>query len=580
MAILLLSLSCKTTRSDLTQLSTASTSYALETKLLDGEAFGVNIFHLNDTHSNFEPTATSLVLQGQKVYVDMGGYVNLAALLTELRRELPPEMPSLLLQAGDAFQGSLYFTQNKGTVSAVMMNEMKFDAMTVGNHEFDLGSEALSQFARETHFPVLGANIDVTQDPLLDKVIKPYTIKTFGAEKIGIIGLTTASTAALSSPSRETKFRDEASAAEQYIKELQQKGVNKIILLTHMGYEPERRLAAKVEGAGVIIGGHTHTLLGDVSEYGLTSKGSYPTLEKSSQGKQVCIGQAWEKSYAVGQMLVFFDKDGNVMRCVGRPVIALGKNIKFKDSDSQKKPITRERFDELDHYVKSTSQVRIVEGDVKIQELLKPYSDGVNALGLKQLTTLRQDLLHIRLPGVHTSGARLDSGSQIAPLMATAMKWKANSAGGRVQLGLINAGSLRNDIPAGPLTVKNVYELLPFNNTLVIMELPLENLRQSMEQAAETEGGFPYLVGMRYRIDMNEPKGRRLSFVTTKKGQELVRIVLPSYLFTGGDGYRFEGVVSAVDTGFVDNESFMEYSERHGLAALPASDLEYVPAKK
>ena len=196
------------------------------------------------------------------------------------------------LHAGDAVSGSLFFTLFKGEADAALMNEVCFDAFALGNHEFNEGDAGLAKFldflnAGDCSTPVLAANIKpevgvsaLTPNSATD-YIQPYTVMQMDGMKIGVVGIDIVRKTKLSSsPDESTVFLDEAETAQKMVDELKASGIDHIILLTHYGYGNELELAASIDGADVIIGGDSHTLLGDFDDLGLNAAGPYPTVVK------------------------------------------------------------------------------------------------------------------------------------------------------------------------------------------------------------------------------------------------------------------------------------------------------------
>ena len=167
----------------------------------------------------------------------------------------------LLVDGGDQFQGSLFYNYYKGDASAEMMNKMGYDAMTVGNHEFDDGPEVLREFVDAVEFPLLMSNADISGEPLLADAIQKSAVIEKGGEQIGLIGLTPVDTPELASPGPNVIFTPPDDAVQAEVDRLTAEGVNKIIVLSHSGYSVDQRVAEATTGVDVIVGGHTNTLL-------------------------------------------------------------------------------------------------------------------------------------------------------------------------------------------------------------------------------------------------------------------------------------------------------------------------------
>jgi 5'-nucleotidase len=544
----------------------------------NGKMFRLTLVHVNDTHSHLEPMTGSVQLNGEKTYLDMGGFSRLSSKIQSVRDE---SENTLVLHGGDAVQGSLYFTKYEGKAEFDFLNMMAFDAMTIGNHEFDRGPEYLSNFISYAEFPIISANIDAENEPALSGQIKGYMIKEFDGEKVGVIGLTTPDTAVASSPGDAVIFEDEKTAAARAVKELEDQGINKIIAVTHLGYEKDIELAEAVDGIDVIVGGHTHTLLGDYTDLGLTSAGEYPTKVQSPSGQDVYIVQSWEWAKTAGVLDIEFDEGGNVENCQGNAVLLVGDTFQQKDSEDNTVPVDEAKKTELLDIIGSSPVIEVTEEDPDALALLETYKAGIDEIRNKVIGVAQEDLLHIRVPGTHTSGEEMPNGSYIAPIVAEAMLWKVNDVGQDVQISLENAGVVRIDVPSGDITVETAYALLPFGNSLYILELTGSEFKAAL-QAGVTRGGgaFPYVAGARYTADMTKPEGEQIVSVEVKDADgnwgaiddsATYRVVTNSYLADGGDGYDVMGNALGYryDSGFMEAESFMEYAEHIGTLYRP-----------
>jgi len=192
---------------------------------------------------------------------------------------------------------------------------------------------------------VLSANVvPGPNSPLRTKeLVKPYHVYTVGGQKVGVIGITVKQkTEMSSSPSPGTYLLDEMTTAQKYIDELKDPsmGVNKIILLSHVGLAMDLKMAAALEGVDVIVGGDSHSLLGDVEELaivpGATPVSHYPEVVTGRNGNTVCVVQAWQYANTVGKLDLSFDSYGNVTACSGRPIFPLAEASTWKDSAGNK----------------------------------------------------------------------------------------------------------------------------------------------------------------------------------------------------------------------------------------------------
>jgi 5'-nucleotidase/UDP-sugar diphosphatase len=249
-----------------------------------GQQIEIRILHVNDFHGfaePYKPLGTNELL---------GGVTHLSAKANELRKE----KPSLFLSAGDMIQGNNWANLFQGKSVIEWMNAMRFDAMVLGNHEFDFGKEILERRISEAKFPILGANVVGLQH------IKAYVTKMLKDVKIAIIGVTTEDTPATTHPQNVEglRFLSPRETVERYLKQLK-KDVDMVIVLSHLGYPMDRMLAEKVKGIDVIVGGHTHTKIAKPVEVGNT-----------------IIVQAWEHGKVLGVLDITL-KDRKIIKYEG-----------------------------------------------------------------------------------------------------------------------------------------------------------------------------------------------------------------------------------------------------------------------
>jgi 5'-nucleotidase/UDP-sugar diphosphatase len=326
-------------------------------------SFDLKILHINDHHSHldgayFTMDTSSLIGGVAKAKIGYGGFPRIVTLVKDLAQQAAPNV--LKLHAGDAITGTLWHTMFKGKADAEMMGKVCFDAFTLGNHEFDDGDDGLANFLQDLAetgcgTKVLSANLQPgVSSPLAEgNPNQPMKYHVFevgpSKEKVGVIGITTKQPTEESSyPGRVggrgntqnvgTVLLDEVTTAQTYINRLQTMDVNKIVLLTHVGYEKDLNFAAQLSGVDVIVGGHSHSLLGDATELLVAPNAlplaSYPTETVDKDGKKVCIVQAWQYSRVVGNLDVTFSPSGEVISCTGGPMIPLAETSSWASASN------------------------------------------------------------------------------------------------------------------------------------------------------------------------------------------------------------------------------------------------------
>lgn len=549
------------------------------TKIVDGWAVAtirdddtpltVNLLHVNDHHSNLQPTNQTLNVGtvGGPFTASFGGFPRITAKIAELEAQLDNVVK---IHAGDAITGTLFYTLFKGQADADLMNTVCFDIFELGNHEFDDGDGRLKEFLDflaadpDCTTSVLGANV-VPQvgTPLAptspNDYIQPFVVKEFDGQQVGFIGIDVANkTRQSSQPLSTTQFLDELTTAQRYIDDLAKFGVDNIVLVTHYGYGNDLALASRLRGVDAIVGGDSHSLLGDLAKFGLPSEGAYPTVTTNADGDPVCVVQAWQYSWVVGQLGMTF-LEGSVDTCGGVPHVLLG------DTFTRTSPaITDAERAAILAAIEADPSLGIVTPDPAATAVLAGYSAQVTALSAQQIGTSAEVFCDRRVPSVPRGGAPCNanytaaSGAQVQvnggfsqQIVTDAFLARAF----RADLAIQNGGGVRIAIPAGPVTIGTAYTLLPFNNTLVELELTGAEVLQAVEDGlafyATNPGGntgaFPYGSHIRWHIDMRQPRGSRLSNVEVKDRVTGVwapldptatyTVVTNSFLAGGGDGY-------------------------------------------
>lgn len=565
----------------------------------------INIAHINDHHSQLEAfAATELTLDGVATQVELGGFARQTALFKSLAAT-----PNLLkLHAGDALTGSLYYTFFKGAADAQMMNTICFDAFVPGNHEFDDGDATLKGFLDELgkgtcKTAALSANIVPQAGTALAPTggaayLKPYTIKKIEGVDVGIVAVSIAGKTVNSSrPLATTQFLNEAASSQKAIDELKAQGVRHIVLMTHQGYDNDKALAAQLTDVDVIIGGDSHTLLGDFSAQAVTSSGAYPTLVKNKDGDTVCIGQAWEYAKAVGLMNIKFNERGSVSQCGGQASLLIGDSFKRKDSAGVWQVVNE--IDRVALVAKLATQpsVKVITPDAAAVQTLSTYTTQVAAEKVKTIGAATDSLCLVRVPGESTNRSTGVTGCEVANTLARgsdAAQVVAEAflrASKRADFALQNAGGVRVPVAAGTLNMNTAFTLLPFTNVLVELEVTGAEMVATLEDAianhldnGQSSGSHPYAAALRWDLDMSKAKGQRLSNVQVRtKGTAVWTAVDPAktyvlvtndFIASGKDGYATLGPIfnagRYVNTYLLYTQSFVDYVIAQGTIARPA----------
>ncbi|KAJ1974896.1 hypothetical protein H4R35_003403 [Dimargaris xerosporica] len=224
---------------------------------------------------------------------------------------------TLVLNAGDEFQGTMFYNRYKGNSTARFLNALGYDAINIGNHEFDDGPLHLAKFFSKLNFPVVCSNIDVSQVPELQKWVKPYVI--YPEYNLALVGFITTTTEFISAPGPNVRFLDAAEAVQRVIDELHGKGIKRIIAISHNGYKADQMVARNTTGISLIVGGHSHSYL-SIHPDDPNSKGPYPTTVTNRGGRTTYIVQAKKWGEYVGYLDISLTEDGDATWLEGEPI--------------------------------------------------------------------------------------------------------------------------------------------------------------------------------------------------------------------------------------------------------------------
>ena len=454
-------------------------------------AHRLTILHMNDFHSRHEAVDGRALSCGRERADCFGGSARLATAVGMQRAAAEADGRSvLLLDAGDQFQGSLFFTAHHGMAELAVMHALGTDAMAVGNHEFDQGPGALGAFAAAARFPVLSANLDAAAEPLLADRLQRFAVLERAGLRVGVVGLTTEQTAVSSSPGPHVRFLDPAAALADAAADARAKGAGLVIALSHLGIVADALLGAS--GVSVVIGGHSHTLLSNVEAGAL---GPYPL-----HGAGALVVQAGAYGRYLGRLDLDLAADG--------AVLAHGGECRHIGLD--------------------------LPEDAAVAAIVARFGSVLQAVRQRRVAELPETL--------DVTGCRLGP-CRLGEVVAQALLEAARGA----DLAVMNAGGLRTALHAGPLTLGDVLEALPFGNTLATLTLTGADLRAALEQGLlPGRGSFPQLAGARMEWNAARPQGDRITrlevraadggWSPVKPGQHYL-VATNNFLRGGGDGY-------------------------------------------
>ncbi|KAM4713650.1 5'-nucleotidase [Anableps anableps] len=479
------------------------------------------LLHTNDVHARVEETSvhSTKCSSAGKCY---GGVARRATMIRQIRSQ---EKNVLLLDAGDQFQGTVWFNLYKGAETALFMNKLGYDAMAFGNHEFDNGVEGLMKpFLQDINCTILSANIkpDRTLASTFGTTYQPYKIFEVGGQRVGVVGYTSRDTQALSQPGPHLQFLDEVSALQPVVDKLKTLGVNKIIALGHSGFSVDRLIARKVRGVDVVIGGHTNTFLYTGTPPSVEIPvGDYPFVERSEDGRDVPVVQAYAFGKYLGFLKVTFDDKGHVLKYSGNPILL--------DSRIPEDP-----------------------------EILAEVEERKKNLIIYTAKRVGRTLVFLNGTTAACRSQECNLGNLICDAMVdNYIRFFDDERWNHVSACITNSGGIRTSINEraynGSITMEDLLSVMPFGGTFDLVQLNGSTLRKAFEHGVRRYGNNPgeflQVAGLQVEFDVSRPQGcrvRSLSILCTRcrvpryepvRDQELYTVVLPSYLVTGGDGF-------------------------------------------
>jgi 5'-nucleotidase / UDP-sugar diphosphatase len=443
----------------------------------------LTILHTSEHHGTAEPLAHG-------PYEGSGGVARRATLIRDIRKETADV---LLVDSGDILLGSAMSTVFRGEADIAAMNLMKYDALGLGNHDFDFGIDHLQRLRKAAAFPFLCTNV-VPRKP---DVCQRYAIKSIGPLRIALIGLIGRKNFSESFSrivAREVDYRDPLEAARAVVEEIREQ-VEVLVAITHEDTAEDLALAKAIPGLDVIIGGHTGGFDGLI----------LPGDDRPQDGRLDVFGSGpiFVKTHRQGRTLgrldlLYHDKTIMVAEARNLPV---GPNIPPEPSQSQ-----------------------------LINEYLRRLGEKLSSVVGQAATDLEGESAAIRRRETN-----------LGNLLADLARREAAT-----DIALLNAGTVRGGIRAGPVSFRQLLEILPFDSTLISLQLTGNELREVLEHGVsrlpEPSGRFLQVSGVSYTIDLHAPAGNRIQEIRVKgrplESSRRYSVVVNQFLAEGGDGYE------------------------------------------
>jgi 5'-nucleotidase/UDP-sugar diphosphatase len=443
------------------------------------------------------------------------GYAKIATLVKQWRQENPN---FLLLDAGDTFQGTVFVNLFKGESILPILNSLSYNTMAAGNHEFDFGYEQLLKLKDMLKYPVINANVFKADDT---ELLTPVYYAEVGGEKFAFIGFVTEETPILTHPDnvKGLTFKKPVEIAKKLVPELKKKA-DHVVVVSHVGIEVDREIAKNVPGIDFIVGGHSHTALKTPENV----NGTY-------------IVQDWEYGKSLGRADLYY-LNNELVNFTGGLV-------------------------EYDDKVEDDPQVAEM-----VENVVGQIDSALNAVIAKTEIPLDGDRDIVR-----------KRESNLGNLITDAMLEKTKSFKGfESDIALTNGGGIRTQIKPGEITKKALYDVLPFPNTLVVLEATGEEIKAALEngvsQVETGAGRFPQISGISFSYNPGKPAGQRV--VEVKVGGKAIdeskvyKLATNDFIAAGGDGYSMFLNKKSMNTGITLYELVEEalIKQKHVYAAI------------
>jgi 2',3'-cyclic-nucleotide 2'-phosphodiesterase (5'-nucleotidase family) len=387
-----------------------------------------------------------------------------------------------------------------------MMNASRFDAMVLGNHEFDWGREALGRMASEAGFPLLSANI--VDEAKTIPWLKPFVIIERKGMRIAIVGVTAVETPFATKPSNVAglQFLQPNRVLPKLIKKIRADGADLVIILSHLGLDADKSLAGAVAGIDIIVGGHSHTVM---------------TAPVRVGGTWIVQAGYWGMYLGILDLTVDMPSRG---------ITTLTPKYRLET-------------------IQAGPGRPFHEGIARIAE---QYHEKIREEFSKQVGETRVDLER-----------QAGEESNVGNLVADAMRVASDS-----DIAFQNNGGIRSDIPKGPVTLEQVYTLLPFDNQVIRMELSGRQILQLLKEGGSKQRGILQVSGLRVEYGSSRRGGRMVRKAVLTDGKPLepnrsYRVAVNDFLAAGGDGYLILKQGRKVVSGDDVREAVIDYLSKH-----------------
>ncbi|XP_040079523.1 protein 5NUC-like [Ixodes scapularis] len=515
------------------------------------EGFNITVLHTNDIHSHFLQSNKRGGSCTEKDLNKNACYGGVARIITKVKQLKNTAPNPFFFNGGDFFQGSIWYTVLKYNIVSLAMENMMYDAVCLGNHEFDDGPEGLAPFLLRmvaANVTVLGTNLDTTKEDIFVQnniTVLKHKIYEISGVKMAVMGVVTMEALTIARPGK-IDILDEIESIKSEINKLKPE-VKIFALISHVGYEKDKEIAEKVEDLHFIVGGHTNTFLYTGQSPGNdTPAGPYPTVVTRDDGSIALVTQDYWFGKYLGFLMLQFDATGNLKNWSGNPIL-------------------------MDH---------TIEEDQDMLEKLKPYEEIVRKAGDQPI-----GISKVLLEASHKI-CRLKECNMVNLIADSFLEFYADrnstipGAWSDVNAAVVNAGITRTSIQQGIVLQRHILEAMPFESSLVVLTMNGDQLQKMFDFGiskftwfGDPEGSFLQVSGMKVIYNFSRPQDSRTKKLVilcancsvpkyeTVQPTVTYKIVTTSFIARGGDGFTFDkDVIDSMKTeGRMDVEVFTDY---------------------
>ena len=460
---------------------------------IKSDNYKLEIIHTSDLHSHLFPF---------NVYGDceiddeicLGGFARITSLMKEKINKNPNV---LIFDTGDRFSGTSYYTLTKGRYIIQSIAKMPYTAYTFGNHEFDEGTEEAEKFVQSMPFPAVASNLKFVSSDILKNKVKTSIILSKKGRKIGVIGVVTDEISPLGLQKSNITISDIAQSVQNEVNILKNKGIDIIILLSHIGIDEDIELANNIKDIDIIVGGHSHTLLSN-DENVVSAYGNYPIIVEN-ENKTLISATGMGGQY-IGNLNVIFDKNGNIIKFSGDTI-----------------PVNSE-----------------IKNDRIVKDIILSARENLKEILNQKIATTNKDIAFTK--DKDFCSQECEVGELITSVLLGAFP--------NVDAVMLNSGGIRSSFAKGDILYNNLAQVYPYDSKVIIAELTGNEIKNFVQHGIsnflpdERTNAMLQTAGIEYSFSQKTKKIISIS-MNGKKIEEdkIYRVLTNKYIAEGGDGF-------------------------------------------